>query len=136
MSKELESLKTYVELYEYYENESICLDEKRLNSANSFMFLNDYLFKFCRGGFRFGFFGFPLDKNGKVFGSLSTYIKFKWAIRGAKKYVKKHIKSHDISKKALAEILKREIEIMKKRFVFTKYDVSWAAIEKPFLDKP
>ena len=36
MSKELESLKTYVELYEYYENESICLDEKRLNSVEEF----------------------------------------------------------------------------------------------------
>ena len=139
MSKEVELRKEYAILYEEYEKMSLCLDEEVLKKVNSFAFIHDYESWF-HGGIRFGYIGFPVDNNGYVYGSFFTYFRFKFAIHNSKKYIKKYIGKNPFCcymiEKVKAEILKMEIEIMKKRFRFTKYDVPLAYIEKPFLDKP
>ena len=132
MSREVELLKEYAILYEEYEKQSLCLDEEVLKKAKSFAFIHDYENWSC-GGIRFGYIGFPVDNNGYVYGSFFTYFRFKRAIREAKKYIKKYINKGYSAEKVKAEILKREIEIMKKRFRFTKYDKPIYLIESPFI---
>lgn len=127
-----EKIKKYGELCEYHSNNSYCLNPDKFANSDTFVFLIDqHDLKESideRSYIKINTFPWKVFRmrDKYLYGSLLDYFRFKYRMRKIEKSIKnikcfdldsvENINPEDIESKVIAEMVDKEIKIMKYRF--------------------